>query len=147
MNAPRIAGLAAAIVVGLGAVSFLYHRASMVPEPMELAELNRIARQLASDARESQRLAALVATGQVNEHYAKAQHEKLAEDLGEARKKLDEPPPQGRTGDAKRMEALVERMNELLADAPSKTTDRAAMTALAGEHGRIAAELEQLARP
>ncbi len=50
-------GIAAAIIVVLGGLAYLYHRAGTAPEPLRDDEFARITRQLASDARESARLA------------------------------------------------------------------------------------------
>ena len=144
MPRSEIAGIVVAVAAALGGLTYLYQRASMPPQPMERGELLRIERKLASDARESQRLAKLVATGQVNQHYARATHEKIAEDVHDAQKQLDAPPPMGREEDATRAAELAAQMKQLLDDAAPYLADRAAMQRLHDEHARIAAELERL---
>ena len=145
MPRSQAAGIAVTVAAALGGLAYLYERASTPPQPMERGELLRVTRQLASDARESERLAKLVATGQVNEHYARAHHEKIAEDVHDAQKQLDSPPPQGHEDDATQAAELAAEMKQLLDDAAPYLADRAAMQRLHDEHARIAGALEQLA--
>lgn len=145
MPRSEIAGIVVAILAVLGGLTYLYERASRGPAPMENGELLRVARQLASDARESERLTLLVATGQLNEHYAKAHHRKIADDIHEAQDLLDTPPPRGREADAKRAGELAAQMKALLEGAAPRLADRDALAKLKDEHARIAAELEGIA--
>lgn len=145
MPRSEIAGIVVAVAAAAGGLAYLYERASMPPQPMERGELLRIERQLASDARESERLAKLVATGQVNQHYARAAHQKISEDVHGAQKQLDTPPPKGREDDATQAAELAAEMKQLLDDAAAHLADPVAMQRLHDEHGKIAADLERLA--
>ena len=145
MPRSEVAGIVVAVAAAAGGLAYLYTRASMPPQPMERGELLRIVRQLASDARESERLAALVATGQVTQHYARATHEKISEDVRDAQKQLDIPPPKGREDDATQVGELAAEMKQLLDDSAPYLADPAAMRRLHDEHAKIAADLERLA--
>jgi hypothetical protein len=145
MDRREIGGIAAAVAFVLGGIGYLLHRAALPPEPMEPGQFTRLVRQLASDAREAERLAGLVATAQVNEHYAKAHHKKLAQDVHDAKDEFDHPPPQGGEAEAKRAVELATRMQQLLEGAGPQLADRDAMQRLHDEHARIAAELGRLA--
>ena len=103
------------------------------------------ARQLASDARESARLARLTGTGQVNVYYSRAQHGKIAEDVKDAIKSLDAPPPRGREVDTKRAVALAMEMKTLLDATPPQLAEATALSKLEQQHSSIAAELEGIA--
>lgn len=143
----EIAGLAFGVAAALGGLGFLAHRAAAEPGPMEADEFGRIVRQLASDARESAHLAALVAGGQLNEHYARAANEKLGDDVKDARKRLEAPPPRGGEDAARRAGELAQHMKDLLDSVPRAMADTGAMQRLQAEHERIAGDLERLAPP
>lgn len=145
MRRSDIAGLVVAVIAVPGGLGYLYHRAATAPHAMEVDELQRIARQLASDGRESARLAGLVAAGQVNAYYARAQHEKISEDVRDGLKSLDAPPPQGREDDTRRAAALASDMKARLDQTAPQLADAAAMRKLQSEHARIAADLEAIA--
>jgi len=141
----EIAGLAFGAAAALGGLGFLTHRAGTQPEPMEAGEFGRIVRQLASDARESAQLAALVAGGQVNEHYARAASEKLGDDVQDTRKRLEAPPPRGGEAAVRKAGELAQHMKDLLDSVPRVMADRGAMQRLQAEHEGIAGDLEHLA--
>lgn len=143
----EIAGIALAIAGIVGGLGYLYHRASEPPHAMDGDELSRIARQLASDARESAKLASLTLGGQVNLNYTRNQHRKIAEDVHDAKRGLDAPPPRGREQDAKRLAQLAGHMQELLEATAPRLADREAMRQLQEEHTRIAAGIERIAKP
>ena len=143
----EIAGLVFGAAAALGGLGFLAHRAATQPEPMERDEFARIVRQLASDAHESAQLAALVADGRVNEHYARAAHEKLGDDVKDTRKRLEAPPPRGGEEAVRKAGELAQHMKDLLDGVPRQMADMAAMRRLQAEHERIAGDLERLAPP
>jgi len=141
----EIAGLAFGAAAALGGLGFLVHRAATQPEPMEADEFGRIVRQLASDAHESAHLAALVAGGQVNEHYARAASEKLGDDVKDTRKRLEAPPPRGGEDAVRKAGELAQHMKDLLDSVPRVMADNTTMKRLQAEHERIAGDLERLA--
>jgi len=141
----EIAGLAFGVAAAIGGIGLLAHRAATQPEPMEASEFARIVRQLASDARESAHLAALVADGRVNEHYARAAHEKLGDDVKDTRKRLEAPPPRGGEEATRKAGELAQHMKDLLDTVPRVMADRDAMQRLQAEHDRIAGDLDRLA--
>lgn len=145
MRRIEIAGIVAAIAAVLGGLAYLYTLAAAQPEPMPSDEFLRVVRQLASDARESQRMAHLVATGQLNAHYARVHHEMLADDVNDARDKLNAPPPRGREAAMRHTIDLANEMKGLLDRTAPQVADRAAMEQLEASHARIAADLEGIA--
>ena len=142
----EIAGIVLAAAAALGGLAYLYHRASEPPHPMDPGELSRTARQLASDARESAKLASLVGSGAVNFNYARTQHKKIADDVHDASRQLDAPPPRGREQDAKHLGELASRMHELLEATAPQLADRAAMQKLEDEHARMAGDIEGISK-
>ena len=143
----EIAGLAFGAAAALGGLGFLAHRAATQPEPMERGEFARIVRQLASDARESAHLAALVADGRVNEHYARAAHEKLGDDVNDTRKRLEAPPPRGGEEATRKADELAQHMKDLLDSVPREMADASAMRRLQAGQERVAGDLERLLPP
>jgi len=139
--AGKVAGYVAGwLAIAVCAVA-LYQRAATVPEPMKPEELSRVARILASDAMEAQGLARALATGQLTEHFARAQHEQLSQDLDDIRKSLDQPPPTGAQDRVQKLADAARRLDDAVKSVPSRMADAAAMAQVANDEGAIARDV------
>ena len=64
-RAREIAAWIVGALVALAVLAWLYDRAAAMPEPLQVDELSRVVRKLASDAREAERLATALTRSQL----------------------------------------------------------------------------------
>jgi hypothetical protein len=131
----RIAGIAVAGLLAMGALVLAYVRASQVPTPMEQADVARIAERMTSLASEGQLLAGLVLDDRLTEHYARAHLEHLEEEVHDQQAELDRPPPPGL--DAQPMRDLRERLHEAVTQTKRHLSEPESMKRIRVEFARI----------
>jgi hypothetical protein len=76
-RAREIAAWIVGALVALAVLAWLYDRAAAMPEPLQVDELSRVVRQLASDAREAERLATALTRSQLTRNFAYHQNRLL----------------------------------------------------------------------
>jgi hypothetical protein len=134
------AGAAAGVALAAG----LYVRAAATPEPMQADELSRVVRRLASDGREGARMAAALRDERLTRNYGRAQHERIGEDVKDAREKLDAPGPGGDEALVERARTLADRLRADLEGATLRMSDAKTLDRLAADESAVAEELERM---
>ncbi|HET7549293.1 MAG TPA: hypothetical protein VFJ86_16110 [Usitatibacter sp.] len=143
-RAREIAAWIVGALVALAVLAWLYDRAAAMPEPLQVDELSRVVRKLASDAREAERLATALTRSQLTRTFAEHQHRQLEEDVSEARGKLAAPGPGGDEALVEQARGLADRLRANLAAARLHASDHAAIARIGAEQASIAAALERM---
>jgi len=143
-RARGIAAWGVGALVALALVAWLYDRAAAMPEPMTVDEFSRVVRQLASDAREAERLATALTRSQLTRNFAEHQHRQLEEDVSEARSELDAPGPGGDEASVRHARDLADRLAANLRGARLQASDHDAIARIGAEQAAIAEALERM---
>ena len=140
--APRVAALWVAVWLAIAtAAVILFRIADATPRATPREDFDRSVRQLRSDALEAQRLARMIANGQLTTNFAMQQHRMLVDDVKDVRTALDKPAPREGSADAERARKAVEKLDELLKAVPVNLVDAAALDRIAADEAALARAL------
>jgi hypothetical protein len=131
----RIAGIAVAALLAMGALGLAYARASQRPSPMEQADVARVAERITSLASEGRLLAELVLADRLTEHYARAHLEHLGQEVHDQEAELDRPPPPGL--DVQPLRDVRARLQEEVTQARRHLSEAGSMKRIRAEFARI----------
>jgi hypothetical protein len=131
----RIAGIAVAALLAMGALVLAYARASQRPSPMEQADVARVAERITSLASEGRLLAELVLADRLTEHYARAHLEHLGQEVHDQEAELDRPPPPGL--DVQPLRDVRARLQEEVTQARRHLSEAGSMKRIRAEFARI----------